>query len=125
MRLTLSCAGLAFFLMSAWSGAANAALELLMFEQPGCIYCAQWNREIASKYPLTTEGKLVPLRRLDIHSDVPAEIALRSRPVFTPTFVLLEDGSEVDRIEGYPGEDFFWSLLDAMIAKTSEPLPGE
>jgi hypothetical protein len=34
---------------------------------------------------------------------------------FTPTFVLLVDGVERNRIEGYPGEDFFWGLLGRML----------
>jgi hypothetical protein len=33
----------------------------------------------------------------------------------TPTFALLEDGTEVGRTEGYPGEGFFWTLLGEMI----------
>jgi hypothetical protein len=28
------------------------------------------------------------------------------------------DGVEAGRIEGYPGEDFFWPLLADMIAKS-------
>ena len=32
-----------------------------------------------------------------------------TRPIrYTPTFVLAEDGKEVGRIEGYPGDEFFW-----------------
>jgi hypothetical protein len=39
--------------------------------------------------------------------------------VFTPTFVLVEDGTEAGRIEGYPGEDFFWPLLAKLIAQAA------
>jgi hypothetical protein len=101
-----------------WPGPALAQLQLLMFEQPGCSYCAQWTRQIGPIYPKTTEGKSAPLQQIDIHSPLPAGISLRSSPVFTPTFVLLQDGAEVGRIEGYPGQDFFWGLLGQMIAKT-------
>ena len=34
---------------------------------------------------------------------------------FTPTFVLVDDGREIGRIEGYPGEDFFWGLLERLL----------
>lgn len=37
--------------------------------------------------------------------------------MYTPTFILLEDGQEVGRIEGYPGEGFFWGLLGKMLEK--------
>ncbi|NHB76653.1 thioredoxin family protein [Rhodobacter calidifons] len=103
------------------SGVAAAAgdLQLLMFEQPGCIYCARWNEEIAPQYPLTDEGRAAPLRRLQLRDPLPGDLSLVSPAVFTPTFVLVEDGAETDRIEGYPGADFFWPLLAGLIAETA------
>lgn len=92
-------------------------LELLMFEQPGCIYCAAWNAEIAPEYPLTEEGKAAPLRRLQLRETLPEGLELVSPPVFTPTFVLVDDGVEAGRIEGYPGEDFFWPMLGLLLDK--------
>jgi hypothetical protein len=97
------------------TGALSAEVQLLMFEQPGCIYCARWNEDIAPEYPLTVEGKAAPLQRLQLRDPVPAAFSLDSHPVFTPTFVLVVDGVETGRIEGYPGEDFFWPLLAGLI----------
>lgn len=94
---------------------AAADLSLLMVEQNGCAYCRIWNEEIAPIYPKTTEGKAAPLRRMDLHAPWPEDITLKSRPIFTPTFVLLRDGQEIDRLEGYPGEDFFWPLVRQML----------
>ena len=92
-----------------------ATTELLMAEEPGCIWCARWNAEIGPIYGKTGEGEAAPLRRVDITQPKPDDITL-SRPVhFTPTFILLIDGTEVSRIEGYPGEDFFWGLLGQML----------
>ena len=91
-----------------------------MFEQPGCIYCAAWNAEVAPEYPLTEEGRAAPLRRLQLRDPVPEGIELDRPPVFTPTFVLVEDGVEVGRIEGYPAEDFFWPMLGQLIARANE-----
>ena len=42
---------------------------------------------------------------------------LKSPARFSPTFVLTDGGREIGRIEGYPGEDFFWGLLEAMMPK--------
>lgn len=92
-----------------------AGLELLMFEQPGCLYCARWNAEVAPEYPLTAEGRAAPLRRLNLHDALPADLALEAHPVFTPTFVVVRDGAEIGRLEGYPGEDFFWPLLGSLL----------
>lgn len=93
---------------------ARADTYLLMAEEHGCYWCGRWNEDIAEIYPKTAEGRSAPLRRFDIHDGPPADVAFANRVSFTPTFILVRDGQEVGRIEGYPGEDFFWGLL-AMI----------
>lgn len=92
-----------------------AETTLLMAQEPGCIWCARWNSEISAIYPKTGEGAAAPLRRINIQDDLPADIMLDRRINFTPTFVLLVDGEERNRIEGYPGADFFWGLLARML----------
>ena len=93
------------------------AAELLMLEQPGCAWCARFNAEIAPGYANTDEGRLAPLRRVDITQDWPDDLDFVARERFTPTFVLVESGSEVDRLRGYPGDEFFWYLLGQMFKK--------
>ena len=97
---------------------AIADTYLLMAEEPGCMWCARWNKEISEIYPKTPEGQAAPLKRFDLHADVP-EATLASRVRFTPTFILVEDGREVGRIEGYPGEDFFWGMLGEMLRRAN------
>ncbi|MEO3415129.1 hypothetical protein AAFO92_10765 [Roseovarius sp. CAU 1744] len=97
---------------------ALAETYLLMAEEQGCHWCARWNKEIAHIYPKTDEGKTAPLRRYDLHSETP-EAALTRRVHYTPTFILVHDGHEVGRIEGYPGEDFFWGLLTNMFERAN------
>ncbi|MCI4662024.1 MAG: thioredoxin family protein [Neomegalonema sp.] len=87
------------------------AAELIMVEEPGCPWCAEWHKQIGPIYPKTDEGKRAPLRTVEIGSKALKDLNLSPRPHFTPTFILIEDGKEVGRIEGYPGEDFFWGLL--------------
>ena len=99
--------------------AATAESVLVMVEEHGCVWCARWNAEIAPIYPKTSEGKAAPLRRLDINQTMPAELSFKGKLHFTPTFVLMVDGKEISRLEGYPGEDFFWGLLGQML-KTAE-----
>ena len=119
---TCSClAAIVAALAVLWAMAANAApaeLQLLMFERDGCSYCRQWNEEIGPAYPRTAEGAAAPLRRIDIAQPLPVGITLTGRPpVFTPTFVLLREGAEVARIEGYAGDEFFWVLLARMLSE--------
>ncbi|WP_299756450.1 hypothetical protein [uncultured Boseongicola sp.] len=99
--------------------AATAESVLVMIEERGCVWCARWNAEIAPIYPKTSEGEAAPLRRLDINQTMPAELSFKGKLHFTPTFVLMVDGKEISRLEGYPGEDFFWGLLGQML-KTAE-----
>lgn len=107
----------AMLLLATRAGAA----ELLMFEEPGCHWCARWHEEVGDAYPLTAEGRTAPLRRLDLADGAPEAVTLAERPRYSPTFVLVDNGVEVGRIEGYPGEDFFWGLLGSMIERLPKP----
>jgi len=94
---------------------ASAEATLVMAEETGCVWCARWNAEIGPIYPLTHEGVAAPLRRINIDNPIPDDIQLARRVTFTPTFILVVDGTERNRIEGYPEEDFFWGLLGQML----------
>lgn len=98
-----------------WVGPLAAESTLLMVEEPGCMWCARWNSEIAPIYPKTAEGAAAPLRRINLQDLLPDDIMLDRKVNFTPTFVLLVDGVEQNRIEGYPGDEFFWFLLARML----------
>ena len=96
------------------ASAADAA-ELLMYRRAGCPWCATWDREIGPIYPKTDIGRRVPLRMVDLdRGDTPA-VRTRSPVRYTPTFVLVENGREIGRIEGYPGDAFFWGLLERLV----------
>lgn len=91
--------------------------ELLMVERDGCSWCVAWDREVAPAYAKSAEGRLAPLRRIDIADWRRAGVTFTMPPTVTPTFVLVSDGREIGRITGYPGADFFWGLLDEMLRK--------
>ncbi len=102
------------------SSAATAEdFKLVMFEEDGCYWCETWKSEIGPKYGETAEGKLAPVEVVDIDEGAPEDLVLVSSLVYTPTFVLFKDGYEVGKIEGYPGEDFFWWFLEQMLEKQS------
>jgi hypothetical protein len=109
--------------------AAHSA-ELVMFEQKGCVWCQRFDRDIAPAYDKTSEGKRAPLRRLDIARPIPPEFAFIARERFTPVFVLIDQGREIGRIRGYPGDTFFWGLLSSLIERldrgeSAPPPPAE
>ncbi len=110
-----------FALWLAFFSPVRAETLLIMFDDQGCPYCDMWKAQIGPIYPKTSEAEIAPLMIIDIDDPLPAGITIEFPPVYTPTFVLVNDGQEVDRLPGYPGEDFFWFLLDRMISK----LPGQ
>jgi hypothetical protein len=125
-RALLAPAALGLFLAAALGSGSFAqssatAAELVMLERPGCAWCARWNREIAPIYPLTEEGRQAPLRRVDVTEPWPEDLEDVAGDRYTPTFVLVEDGREIARLRGYPGDNFFWPLLGEMLGK----LPSE
>ena len=94
------------------------AAELVMVEQTGCEWCERWNQEIGPIYPKTSEGRFAPLRRVDLRN-MPDDLKITRRVNFTPTFLIVENGNEIGRLEGYPGEDFFWPVLSGLLADTT------
>ena len=99
------------------SATASSFVELVMFEQAACEWCEVWDEQVGIVYAKTTEGRRAPLRRLSIHDEMPADVKVDKPVVYTPTFVLVEKGIEVGRISGYPGEDFFWGMLEQLLKK--------
>lgn len=95
------------------------AAELLVFERPGCVWCLHFDREVAPIYPKTEEGRLAPIRRIDIDQGDTSGLVLATPVRLAPTFVLVEDGREVGRILGYAGEDAMWGLLADLTKKLS------
>lgn len=106
--------------VSSQAFAGGEDLELLMFETPGCPWCARWTEEIGGVYAKTAEGAQAPLRRVWLHDGAPDGVSLKRPARYSPTFVLVRAGREVGRIEGYPGEDFFWPMLGQLLEKTKE-----
>ena len=115
----LSFSYLILFLFTYPSGSLPNSfnLKLLMIDDSGCPYCELWEEEVGYKYSKTMEGKLAPLIRHHYGLALPSEIILNSEPVFTPTFILLENNLEKYRFEGYLGEEFFWSFLEEYLGK--------
>jgi hypothetical protein len=93
------------------------AAELVMFTQRGCVWCEKFDREIAPAYEKTAEGRRAPLRRVDIAKPQPGDLAFIVRERFTPVFVLIDNGREIGRIRGYPGDAFFYGLLSNLLTQ--------
>ncbi|MGB0684486.1 MAG: hypothetical protein ACPGOV_17415 [Magnetovibrionaceae bacterium] len=98
-------------------------VELVMFESPVCEWCEKWHDEIGPIYPKTKEGQCAPLRTVFLHSPRPDDLKDVRGVVYTPTFVLMEAGEERGRVAGYPGDEFFWTMLGQVLSKLNNPCP--
>ena len=103
------------------SGAATPPLSLIMVDAPGCPYCAAWKREILPGYADHPTGRALPLRIVPQDGPWPDGIALDRAPTITPSFLLIRDGFEIARIEGYPGQGYFWAELSAVVSAHAPP----
>jgi hypothetical protein len=92
---------------------ATTPAVLVMIGDPGCPYCARFEREVAPGYRASDDGKLVPLVRRDRHD---ADVAFIPKVVYSPTFIMLVRGREIGRIVGYGGTDIFWMQVAALLA---------
>jgi hypothetical protein len=113
LRIALAALVIASVLATQHGGVCAA--ELVMFEDPACPWCRRWHAEIGPAYPRTAEGRAAPLRRLHIRDQARAGVLLQRPITVTPTFVLAEEGREIGRIVGYPGEEFFYGLLGNLL----------
>jgi hypothetical protein len=101
--------------------AADAA-ELVMYRRDGCPYCARWDREIGPIYSKTEISRRAPIRMVNLSRD--RDLPIKHGPIiFTPTFVLVESGQEVGRMEGYTGDEFFWVRLANLLAMLPQQAP--
>jgi hypothetical protein len=66
---------------------------------------------------LTTEGKAIPARRVDITKPIPADLDFVKLERLTPVFVLVDNRREIGRFRGYAGDDHFWGLLGVLVAR--------
>lgn len=114
-------------LAAAWLALPAMAgdLRLMMVEQAGCAYCAAWDDEIAPAYPKTAEGRYAPLVRADLHRGPPEGVTYARPVLFTPTFILVgNDGTEIARMEGYVGQDFFWPVYSKLLQDKTDYDPA-
>lgn len=97
------------------------AADLIMFDQPGCPWCAKWHAEIGAEgYTASPESKQATLKVYKFGEPMPDNIRALSRTIQgTPTFILLDEGNEVGRIVGYPGKEQFFGRLQLTLDKLS------
>jgi thioredoxin-related protein len=95
-----------------------STFEVLVFEVEGCRYCDMLRRDVLPRWRSGTMGAEAPLRFIDINRVDIGKLALRGEVRMVPTVVLMKDGREVDRIDGYTGAEQFFQLIGRMLEGT-------
>jgi thioredoxin-related protein len=88
-----------------------------MFEKAGCPWCEAFNRDVGAIYAKTEEALRAPLRRVDIDTALPPDLAFIQVERLTPLFVLVDKDREIGRIRGYGGPEPFWTQLFMLMEK--------
>ena len=110
-----------YFLACINSTYAEVRGKLLYFYSDTCAYCKAWENEIANIYLKTEFEDQFKLSFIDFSSNADFEKYGISKIVkVTPTFIFVEDKTEVGRIEGYNGQELFWWQVDEIIKSNSQ-----
>jgi len=102
------------FISSAGLAAEQArSLELVFITSEYCPFCKAWERDVGQIYDSTPYALKARLRRVDL-GDVDSALPAGAVKVFgTPTFLIVENNTEIGRIEGYQSSEmFFWALSE-------------
>jgi hypothetical protein len=102
---------------------ATSRVALIMVDDPNCRYCRQFEAEIGRGYPKTAEGRFAPLIKVLRKSP---RLSSFAPVIYTPTFLLVRETTEIGRITGYPGVDFFYGELGELLARAgfAQASPG-
>lgn len=96
--------------------AAPVAMELVVLEAPGCIYCGLFRRDVLPSYQASGRAKEMPIRFVDINDAAADALGLDSPVDIVPTFVVLKNNHEVGRIPGYTGPEFFFHTINHLLS---------
>jgi len=76
------------------------SLELVFITSEYCPFCKAWERDVGQIYDSTPYALKARLRRVDL-GDVDSALPAGAVKVFgTPTFLIVENNTEIGRIEG-------------------------
>lgn len=98
--------------------ARSKGIELIVFEHADCTYCRVFRTAILPRYKENGQDARAPIRFVRVeHADLSAW-NLRGRISMVPTFVLMQEGQEVGRIEGYWAPDNFFRMVATILSRT-------
>ena len=107
----------AVLIFAAFPHIALASTRLVMVTSDHCPYCQAWERDVGVLYDKSPYVLSLPLTRVDIGSVMPEGVIVQSPVLGTPTFLIIQNGQEIDRQRGYDDEEMFWWWLSEHAAE--------
>lgn len=95
-------------------------MELVVMEAPSCTYCSLFRRDVLPAYEASARGKDMPVRFVDINDEAAERLGLDSPVDIVPTFVVLKNNHEVERIPGYTGPEYFFHTINYLLSGGTE-----
>ena len=96
------------------------AIEVVVYETTDCLYCFLFRRDVAPGYRRSRRGQSVPLRYLNLDEATPSR-GLKAPISQVPTAVVMREGHEIGRIEGYTGPHSFYQAIARLFATLTQP----
>jgi thioredoxin-related protein len=97
------------------SALAPSRLEIVVVEEPNCLYCSLFRRDLFPAYAGSPRAREVPMRFLDTRELATSRLSLKSPISVVPTILVLADGEEIGRIPGYATREIFFSSINALL----------
>ena len=112
------------------ASAAASSAELYYFFDHKCGACQKFDREVGGHYSLTQEGQQAPIKKVEFQEWRQLEpkpyADVLAKPVFaTPTFVMVHEGKEIERLTGYSNDELFWLAMQHMLYRVEHIADGE
>lgn len=96
------------------------AQELIVLEVANCIYCDIFRRDVLPGYQKSKRSEELPLRFVDLNDPAFEQLKLASSVSMVPTIVLMREGREADRINGYTGPEAFFHTVARMLGRIGD-----
>jgi thioredoxin-related protein len=100
------------------SALAPSRLEIVVVEEPNCLYCSLFRRDLFPAYAGSPRAREVPMRFLDAREVATSRLSLKSPISVVPTILVLADSEEIGRIPGYATREIFFSSINALLPPT-------
>ena len=96
---------------------AAADSRLIMVTSDYCPSCQAWELDVGKVYDKSPYAITLPLTRVEIGSKMPGGVTFQKPVIGTPTFLIIHNGQEIGRQNGYIDAEMFWWWLSEYTAK--------